>query len=148
MVLFHTEIPQLPNPTRFLKVRDYVLSRPIQFTPNSRNAVINNLSYYVWKSQPKSFKLQKNYYLSFGSYRNLFFQCPRPNFNGYYLCKHKYVKVGEKTYKNSFTPIHIIFHYRYIRFLEDGSILYYVVPKRIPEENVGAVLSNSELVEN
>ena len=50
MVLFHHDMPTLPSLSRFEKVREYVLSHPIEFGPNSRNAVINNLTYYVWKS--------------------------------------------------------------------------------------------------
>jgi hypothetical protein len=77
---------------------------------------MNNLRYYVWKSEPKSFKVDNSYYKTFGNYRNLFMQAPRVNFNGFYVCKHKYVKIGEKGLTHTVTPLHIIYYYRYIRF--------------------------------
>ena len=88
---------------------------------------MNNLRYYVWKCDSKSFKIDSLFYKSFGSYRNIFRQAPRIHFNGFYVCRHKYVKIGEKGFTHSVTPMHVIFYYRYIRFFEDGSLLCYVI---------------------
>jgi len=71
--------------------------------------------------------VEPSYYKEFGSYENLFKKCPKLNLNGFYVLRDKYVKIGEKDEKNPVTPIHIIYFYRYIRFLEDGSILYHVL---------------------
>lgn len=51
---------------------------------------------------------------------------PRLHFNGVYVCRHKYVKMGDKGFTNSITPMHVIYYYRYIRFFEDGSLLCHV----------------------
>ena len=47
--------------------------------------------------------------------------------NGYYMCKHKYVKIGEKNATQFITPILIIYYFRYLRFLEDGTVIYHVI---------------------
>lgn len=73
-----------------------------------------------------SFNLEPSYFKSFGSYKKLYKNCPLVNKNGYYVLRDKYVKVGEKDERHPVTPIHIIYYYRYLRFLEDGSVLYHV----------------------
>ena len=75
-----------------------------------------------------SFQLAPGYYKSFGNYRNMFVKCPRVNLNGYYIQRDKYLRVGVKDEKHPFTPIHVIYYYRYIRFFEDGTVIYHVIP--------------------
>lgn len=77
----------LPVQCRFSIIKDYVLQRPNEFGPNTRNAVQNNLRRYIWKIDMSNFTLESGYYKSFGSYENLFKHCPRVNFNGYYYCR-------------------------------------------------------------
>lgn len=77
----------LPAQCRFSIIKDYVLQRPNEFGPNTRNAVQNNLRKYIWKIDMNNFTLESGYYKSFGSYENLFKHCPRVNFNGYYCCR-------------------------------------------------------------
>lgn len=43
-----------------------------------------------------SFNLEPSYFKSFGSYKNLYKNCPMVNKNGYYVLRDKYVRVGEK----------------------------------------------------
>lgn len=62
------------------------------FGPNSKNAVTNNLRYYVWQRAVSIEKRNPASLLSFGSYKNLFFKLPRVHFNGIYVCKHQYRK--------------------------------------------------------
>lgn len=128
-MLFSSTIPQLPFICRFETVRKFVLTHPEQYFPyhnNFKNAVNNNLRQYIWKLEPLELKVQNGYYKEFGSYENLFNKCPRINLNGYYICRHKYVKIGQKDATHFVTPIHIIYYYRYLRFVEDGSIIYHV----------------------
>ena len=35
--------------------------------------------------------------------------------------------LGVKDEKNAFAPIHVVYYYRYLRFLEDGTVLYHVL---------------------
>ena len=74
-----------------------------------------------------SFHLAPGYYKSFGNYKNMFVKCPRVNLNGYYVLRDKYVRIGVKDERNPIAPIHVIYYYRYLRFLEDGTILYHVI---------------------
>jgi hypothetical protein len=70
-VLFTMNEPRLPQSCRFEDIKLFVESHPEQYFPyypNFKNAVNNNLRYYIWKHEPKDFKLYKNYYLEFGSY--------------------------------------------------------------------------------
>lgn len=62
------------------------------FGPNSKNAVTNNLRYYVWQRAVHAEKKTTAFLQSFGSYRSLFFKLPRVHFNGLYVCKHEYRK--------------------------------------------------------
>jgi hypothetical protein len=65
--------------------------------------------------------------------------------NGYYMCKHKYIKIGEKNEQTLICPIHIIYYYRYIRFLEDGSCIYYVANRKLKEEDIIQRLTKNHL---
>lgn len=56
MKIYENKIPRLPTECRFFEVRDYVNQHPNQYKPNLKNAVNNNLRYYVWKSEPQSFR--------------------------------------------------------------------------------------------
>lgn len=86
----------MPAICRFQTIRDYVLQRPLEYRPNTRNAVQNNLRNYIWKMDLNSFVLEPSYYKSFGSYQGLFRRCPKVNLNGYYMLRDKYIKIGEK----------------------------------------------------
>ena len=122
----------MPEPCRFGKIRDYVLARPHEYGPNTKGAVVNKLRYYVWRWDMEELgKLEPAYYKGFGSYERLFRMCPRLHLNGCYVQRDKYVRIGEKDEKNPIRPIHVIYFYRYFRFLEDGTVLYHVRNKRL-----------------
>lgn len=91
--------------------------------------------------------LESHYYKSFGSYETLFRQCPRVHYNGYYVCREKIVRLGEKNEKYPVVPIHVIYYYRYFRFLHDGTVLFHVRGKRIKHNEVLTFLSNQLLGE-
>lgn len=88
-----------------------------------------------------SFNLEPSYYKSYGSYHNMFKCCPRINLNGYYILRDKYVRFGIKDERNPIAPIHVIYFYRYLRFLEDGTVLYHVRNKKLKPEQVMKYLS-------
>lgn len=141
--LFKLQPPPLPNHCRFQKIRDYVLAHPIEYKPNTRNAVLNNLRRYIWKRELDGMQVEPSYYKSYGSYQNLFKRCPRLNLNGYYVCRDKYVRIGEKNDKNPVTPIHVNYFYRYFRFLEDGSCLYHVCTRKLKQQQITQLLAKS-----
>jgi hypothetical protein len=42
-------------------------------------------------------------------------------------------------------PIHVVYYYRYFRFLPDGSVLYHVRGKRIKQNEILTFLSKAYL---
>lgn len=90
--LFEKYQPRMPDPCRFLQVRSYALKNAQTLGPNIQHAVVTNLRKYVWQEVIKIEREPAGYYVSFGGYRELYFNLPRINFNGYYLCKHEYRK--------------------------------------------------------
>lgn len=133
----------LPAECRFLPIRAYVLEHHNEYGPNTRNAVQNNLRNYVWRMELGDLTLDLQYYKSFGSYLSLFRVCPRVHMNGYYVCREKIVRIGEKSEKYPVAPIHVIYYYRYFRFLPDGTVLYHVRGKRIKPNEVLPFLSQT-----
>jgi hypothetical protein len=79
--------------------------------------VVNNLRNYIWKMDMGTLTIEPSYYKSFGSYRSMFQKCPRINLNGYYVLRDKYVRIGIKDERNPIAPIHVVYYYRYLRFL-------------------------------
>ncbi len=69
--------------------------------------------------------------------------CPRIHYGGYYYCKEKYIKIGEKNMNITFTPVIEIIYYRYFRFLPDGRIFFVLSNKKLKNDNVG-----DNLIEN
>ena len=115
--LFTLDSPRFPLICRFLPIREHVLQKPLEYGPNTRNAVLNNLRNYIWKMDMNSFTLEPSYYKSFGSYHNMFKECPTVNLNGYYVLRDKYVRVGVRDERHPIAPINIVYYYRYFRFL-------------------------------
>jgi hypothetical protein len=103
--------------------------------------VQHNLRNYIWQKELGDFVHEAQYFKSFGSYESLFTQCPRLHFNGYYVCREKYVRIGEKNEKYPVAPIHVVYYYRYFRFLPDGTALYNVRSKRIKSNEMLTFLS-------
>lgn len=58
----------LPAQCRFAPIREYVLQRPNEYGPNTRNAVQNNLRSYVWRMELPTVPAHPQYFKSFGSY--------------------------------------------------------------------------------
>ncbi|XP_066150666.1 F-box only protein 9 [Euwallacea fornicatus] len=61
---------------------------------------------------------------SYASWRDMFIDRPRLNFNGCYINKTTYVRYGENSFQDQFyRPWHSITYYRYLRFFSDGTVL-------------------------
>ena len=100
-----------------------------------------NLRNFIWRMDMGELTTDGQYFKSFGSYESLFKHCPRLHFNGYYVCREKIVRIGEKSDKYPVTPIHVIYYYRYFRFFPDGTVLYHVRGKRLKSSDLLAFLS-------
>lgn len=57
-------------------------------------------------------------------WRQLYMKKPRPNFDGIYMSKTRYVRQGDAGFQDlTYRPFHVIRYYRYIRFFPDKRVL-------------------------
>ncbi|ERL94039.1 F-box only protein 9 [Dendroctonus ponderosae] len=60
----------------------------------------------------------------YGSWRNMFIDRPRLNFNGVYISKTTYIRHGENSFQDQFyRPWHLVSYFRYLRFFPEGMVL-------------------------
>lgn len=65
----------------------------------------------------------------YGSWRNMFVERPRLNFNGCYISKTTYIRHGENSFQDQFyRPWHLVTYYRYLRFFPEGLVLMLTSP--------------------
>lgn len=95
--LFFSE-PKLPDNSLFEPIRQYIMQRPHEFSPNVRNMVNSDLSYFIWQSRPSDYRVNKDYYQSFGNFEEIYTKAPRVHFNGYYCVREKYAHRCEPTF--------------------------------------------------
>ncbi|KRZ38639.1 F-box only protein 9 [Trichinella pseudospiralis] len=58
------------------------------------------------------------------SWREVYMNRAHLHFNGLYVSKASYVRMGERCSRDQFyNPWHVVVHYRYLRFFSDGSVL-------------------------
>ncbi|KDR08236.1 F-box only protein 9 [Zootermopsis nevadensis] len=63
------------------------------------------------------------------SWRKMFIERPRLQFNGCYISKTTYVRNGENSFQDQFyRPWHIVEYYRYLRFFPEGLVLMLTTP--------------------
>ncbi|XP_028154298.2 F-box only protein 9 [Diabrotica virgifera virgifera] len=58
------------------------------------------------------------------SWRHMFIERPRVNFNGCYISKTTYIRNGENSFQDQFyRPWYLVAYYRFLRFYPDGTVL-------------------------
>ncbi|XP_052096986.1 F-box only protein 9-like isoform X2 [Mytilus californianus] len=67
---------------------------------------------------PNTGKLRK-----YVSWRNMFINRPHVLFNGCYISRTSYMRVGEKSLDSFYKPWHLVEYFRYMRFFPDGVML-------------------------
>lgn len=61
---------------------------------------------------------------AFNSWRQMFFERSRLRFNGCYISKTEYFRLGENSFQDqAYKPVHHVEYYRYLRFFPDGACL-------------------------
>jgi len=131
----------------FQNIRSYVLAHPLEFSPNIRNYIEHNVREYVWQIKPFDLRLPANYFRSMGSFENIYKMCPRIHFNGFYMLREKYVRPVEHGMNMCAQKYNVIYYYRYVRFVRDGSVLYTFSNIKLKEEQLAERLSLKRLVE-
>ncbi|XP_020246524.1 F-box protein 7 isoform X2 [Asparagus officinalis] len=66
------------------------------------------------------------------SWRKMWTHRPRVRFDGLYVSRNTYVRVGVAEWKVT-NPVHLVCYYRYIRFYPNGRLLYKVSSQRVKE---------------
>lgn len=62
----------------------------------------------------------------FPTYREMFINRARVNFNGVYISKITYLRLGENSFQDQFyRPVQLVEYYRYIRFLPNGKLVMF-----------------------
>ncbi|KAF7282466.1 F-box only protein 9 [Rhynchophorus ferrugineus] len=65
----------------------------------------------------------------YGTWRNMFIERSRLNFNGCYISKTTYIRHGENNFQDQFyRPWHVVAYYRYLRFFPEGMVLMLMSP--------------------
>ena len=146
-VLFTGLEPSLPASCMFTNIRNYVRDHPLEFSPNIRNYVNANVREYVWQITPMELRLPSNYFRSMGSFENVYTLCPRGNLNGVYTLKEKYVRPVEHGLNMCVQKYYIVYYYRYIRFVKDGSVLYTFSNLKLKDHELAEKLSLKRLTE-
>ncbi|XP_037949386.1 F-box only protein 9 [Teleopsis dalmanni] len=60
----------------------------------------------------------------YSSWRQMFIERERLLFNGCYISKTKYLRMGENSFQDQFyRPVQLVEYFRYLRFLPDGTVL-------------------------
>lgn len=60
----------------------------------------------------------------YDSWRQMFIERERIHFNGCYISKTTYLRLGENSFQDQFyRPVQLVEYFRYIRFLPDGTVL-------------------------
>lgn len=63
--------------------------------------------------------------VGFSSWRQMYVERVRPRFNGCYISKTTYLRLGENSFQDQFyKPWHIIDYYRYLRLLPIGVVYH------------------------
>ena len=103
-----------------------------------KSAILQNVRYQVWGKDPSKLKTSKRYFLTQDGQqpdmRELFFKFPRIRFDGYFSCCETYLRKGTADITGFYVPVHYIKSYRYLRFWDDGKVLYYISTKKFTEE--------------
>ncbi|RWS14957.1 F-box only protein 9-like protein, partial [Dinothrombium tinctorium] len=80
----------------------------------------------VWGRSRLESVLAKEYC---GSWRRMFIERTRVNYNGAYISRTTYIRQGENSFQDiDYKPCYLVEYYRYLRFFPDGTILMLNTP--------------------
>lgn len=68
-------------------------------------------------------------------------EAPRVHYGGYYRCKERYLKQGEKKMYQEYIPLIEVTYYRYFRFFPDGRFTFFLSNKKLPRDKIMNSLS-------
>lgn len=130
----------------YSQLKELVQAVPsVEMSPARKSAIIQNVRLQVWGKDPSKLKTSKRYFLSESGqqsdFRELFFKFPRLRFDGYFCCCETYLRKGTADITGFYVPVHYVKSYRYLRFWDDGRVLYYISTKKFSEEQAAKTLT-------
>lgn len=66
-----------------------------------------------------------------GSWRDMYLDRPHLRFDGLYVARNTYVRMGATEWRARGNPVHLVAYYRYCRFFPDGTFLYRTTPEAV-----------------
>lgn len=73
--------------------------------------------------------------------------CPRVHYNGFYTLREKYVRPVEHGLNMCVQKYNVIYYYRYVRFVRDGSVLYTFSNIKLKDNQLAERLSLQRLTD-
>jgi hypothetical protein len=110
--------------------------------------IVSDIRRYMWGKDPATIKNSKKYFQQFKGPREIFFKLPRLRFDGYYVCCETYFRKGQMDMTSFFAPIHYIKSYRYLRFYDNGMVLYLISTRKFVEEEAAKYLTFDYIPKN
>ncbi|EAR93830.1 F-box protein (macronuclear) [Tetrahymena thermophila SB210] len=146
-VALYKEVPSLPLQTAFNSIQDIMNEHPYNYSPELRLRVNQDVRKVAWNCYNSDkpvhllYKTSAKFYQKFNNYYTMFMEAPRIHFGGYYICKERYTKIGEKDLHHTITPLIEITYYRYFRFLPDGRMFFLLSNKKLKKDAIIKSLS-------
>ena len=115
---------------------------PLSMEDLTKATILSNVRQHIWGRDPLAIKTGKKYFgEDSSSYRDTFFHFPRLRFDGYYFCTETYFRKGHADLTGFYVPIHYIKSYRYLRFFDNGTILYVISTRKFAEVDALRILT-------
>lgn len=119
----------------FLIISRWIVSNELDIQALEKSALVCK-GFYLYARDPKLWRMicLKVWGLqlgtlngsAFNSWRQMYFQRSRLRFNGCYISKTEYFRLGENSFQDSaYKPVHHVEYYRYLRFFPDGIVLMF-----------------------
>lgn len=119
----------------FLIISRWIVSNELDIQALEKSALVCK-GFYLYARDPKLWRMicLKVWGLQLGtlngsefsSWRQMYFQRSRLRFNGSYISKTEYFRLGENSFQDSaYKPVHHVEYYRYLRFFPDGIVLMF-----------------------
>ena len=119
------------------------------FGAGRKTSIIEDVRRHVWRKDPASIKTSKKYLSEYANnFRDMFFKLPQLRFDGYYCCNETYFRKGMADLTGFYVPIHYVQSYRYLRFYDDGHVLYCISTKKFNRDTALKMMSKDFFEKN
>jgi hypothetical protein len=121
---------------------------PMSMDELTKVTIVSDIRRFLWGKDPATIKNSKKYFQQYKGTREIFFKLPRLRFDGYYVCCETYFRKGQMDMTSFFVPLHYIKSYRYLRFYDNGMVLYLISTRKFTEEDAAKYLTFDHIPKN